>query len=210
MRATQSDRTSLPYRPAQRKPPVSEPISLGSTSQPKDVRSMRRRERRDLAQLNVSLPRDLVDSLKDKAHSDRRAIADIIEQLVYGYVNAAPTAPPEPIEPRLVSMMIDDAASNGTHSIISRQYRELAGMTYSAADRLAVDAFVAEHGAPSEAHVRAGIAATLIRTKQRRIHSVSYYLPEILRAMDAGADAGYAEHCVRRLQRERQLRADSR
>jgi hypothetical protein len=164
------------------------------------------RARRKQAQLNASLPCEIVESLRYFAKSSNRAIADILEQAIGEFLARSMAGQSAP---RGVSEMTDDAAENSTHSIISRQCQEIAGVTYSAADRAAVDAFVAEHGSPAESHVRAGIAATLIRTKHPRIHSVSYFLPEILRAMEAGADAGYADHCVRRLQRERQIRASS-
>lgn len=99
------------------------------------------------------------------------------------------------------SVKSDDAAR--VLSIISAECSELDARKITPADRAAVAEFVAQHGPPTQAQVRAGIAATLVRAQGKRINGIRYFFSEILKARVLPDASGYAEHCVARLKRER-------
>jgi hypothetical protein len=202
---TSDNNSVVPIVPRHASEPSFVPRSLGTDAsvpnapsvprhQRKDLRSTHSRQRRNCAQLNVSIAAELVDALRERAYEDRRTVADIIEQLVYSYV-AAPSEPivpsvprhtPDSSVPRHLSddLMIDDVVCTDAVSIIDHQCRELLPKReLTEKDRWAVEKFVRDNG-PFDAYaVQIAIATTMMRTAEQSISSVNYFFPELKKAM---------------------------
>ena len=170
-------------------------------------RSERSRERLKQAQLNVSVRADVIDELRSYARLTRRSVADVVEQFVVeGLGRAAAAIPTLPSVPRdLSNLMIDDIELNSTVNIISHQALELLEKPLSPEDVEEAREFVRQLDKPlTKAAVRAGFALTLLRTKQTRINSLSYYLREVRNQLDA--DSNYADWTVMKARREGKIR----
>jgi hypothetical protein len=153
---------------------------------PRTSKAARSRASRALAQLNVAIPVEMVDALRDLAREERRSAGDIIEELLFVRLGPRLSASGVPVVPRNGSMiddlMTDDVAS--ALNIIDHQYRLFLGTPLTEKDRVAVAQFVSEHGTPDESAVQIGMTTTLMRTSETNISSVRYFFNEIRKAMD--------------------------
>lgn len=207
------DAPTVPQVPAvPRDVPKSVPTDLGAgryesnvpavPQVPRHSRSAKSREHRDLAQLNVSIPVELIEELKERARKERRAVADIIEQLAYEYTSRHPVVPAVPNVPRHQSdLMTDDTVLAHTNNIISHLFRQRTGKT---PDQAAIVEWLRTLATlPDEWAARAGIALGLLRTKHRQINSVKYFFGSIAEVLEIPRESwrGYAEHLERKLER---------
>lgn len=175
----------------------------------KDLRSMRSRERRSLGQFNCSLPLELIEELRSYTFASRRALSDIAEQALYEFLERNwGESPSAPNVPRRYQMMIDDKDSGEALNIINHQYQSITQKTFTEADKIAARTALFPHVAPATITpdlIRAGIFATLLRTREPRIHSFRYFIPEIIKCasgqLSGESLAGYARHVENRCRR---------